>query len=380
MLPSSFNTAEINLAALKSNFLAVKRLVSGQLMAVVKGDAYGHGLVECAKALSSVQASRLGVLDLEEATALKKAGVPAEIHILAGLHGTEQIDQAVQSGFVVTAYRVEQIAELSKAAQRTGRTALLMIKIDTGMGRLGIPWKEAAEAIPKLSRLDGLDVRGLATHLATSGDYEAQWQLKRFADLKDLANRSFTGRLLHSALASGGVLAHPDYPDDLSRVGIMLYGSSPLSEKDPAIFDLPASKNLIRSLQPVMSLKSRILAVRTFKSGETVSYDRTFTVQRDTAVATVPAGYVHGLSRTRSGKGWALVGGRKARLLGRVCMNLSMYDVTGAAVLPGQETVLLGAQGSEAITAETVGEWQGTNSYEILCMTGRLNPRRYVEP
>ena len=128
-----------------------------------------------------------------------------------------------------------------------------------------------------------------------------------------------------------------------------------------------------------MTLKSQILAIKTAKVGDTVSYDRTYAAQKDTPVATVPIGYVHGVSRTRSGKGHAIIGGRTANLLGRVCMNLTMYDVSQIAVLPGQEAVLLGRQGGEVVTAYQLAEWEDTSVYEVLCLAGRLNPRVFVE-
>ena len=366
------------MTALKSNYQIVKKHCNGRLMAVIKGDAYGHGLLECAKALTSIQAVRLGVLDLEEALAIRAAGITSRIYVLAGLQGPHQYAKAIEAGVVVFAYRWEQIQDLSRAGLKKGKPALVMVKFDTGMGRLGFSWRDAETVIPRIAKLQGVHVEGVATHLATTGDREAHFQLRRFNDLKDLADKILPGQMVHSALASGGILAHPDYQDGMSRVGLMLYGYSPMRLDDPYLFDMPGAKAIIKSLKPVMSLKSQILSVTTIKTGDTVSYNRTFTAKKDTPMATIPIGYVHGVSLARNGKGQALIGGRKAPLLGRVCMNLSMYDVTQIAVLPGHEAVLLGEQGAERISADDIAQWEGTSAYEALCLTGRLNPRYYV--
>ena len=239
---SSFNRVEINLGAIKPNCQAVKRLISDKMMAVIKGDAYGHGLVECGWALASIKVGRIGVLDLDEALALQKAGVPGRFYVLAGLQGTAQSAKAVEAGVTVLAYRWEQLADLDKAAKKADRPVRVMLKMDTGMGRLGFSWREGPEVIAKAAKLEGAVVEGLATHLATSGDQEARTQLKRFNELKAVADKIFTEQVTHSALASGGVLAHPDYRDDMSRVGLMLYGYSPLPESHRALFDLSTSR------------------------------------------------------------------------------------------------------------------------------------------
>jgi alanine racemase len=375
---SSFNRAEINLAALKSNFHTVKKQVNGRIMGVVKGDAYGHGLAECARALSSARCSRLGAGDLDEALAVQAAGVSARVYILSGVQGPTQCLRAVEAGLTTFAYRLEQLQDLSKAAKQLDKKALVMLKMDTGMGRLGFPFREAETIFPKVAKLENLIVDGLATQLATNGDRDSLIQLKRFGDLKNLAAGIFRGPLTHSALTSGGILAHPDYQDDMSRIGLMLYGYSPLKEDHPGLFDLPASKPLIRSLLPVMAIKSQILSIKTIKNGDTVSFDRLYAAKKDTPVATVPMGYASGLSQARSGRGRALIGGRSAPLLGRVCMTETMYDVSQIAVLPGQEAVLLGDQGAESIRADELAALEGVTPYEILCLAGSLNPRHFI--
>jgi alanine racemase len=179
-------------------------------------------------------------------------------------------------------------------------------------------------------------------------------------------------------LSGGGVLAHTAYQDDLSRPGLILYGYAPLSEDSPHLFNPSVSGALIKSLKKVMSVKSIVLQVKNLKVGETVSYDRTYTAPKNIEMAVVPFGYVHGLSRTRSNKGYALIKGQKAPLLGRVCMNLTLFDVSGLAANEGDEVVIMGTQGSEQIGADLAGTWQDTSAYEIVCHFGRLNPRYYL--
>ncbi|MDR1657722.1 MAG: alanine racemase [Deltaproteobacteria bacterium] len=372
---SAFNRAVINMITIKDNFRAVRQITSGELMAVIKGDAYGHGLTECAASLTLAGASQLGVLDIEEACTIVRAGIKTKLNILAGLETSEHMKLAVDHKCVVFVYRWEQLAGLSQVAEAMGKKAEVRLKIDTGMGRLGFPMDTFAELIRKAKTLQHVKILGLATHLATYGDNSASWQLKRFADIKSEADRVLGYKLQHSALSSGGLLVHPDYSDDLSRVGILLYGYSPLPSNSTSLFDLPRSRNLIRAIKPVMTVTSKVLSVRTFKPEETIGYDRTFTVTKEMKVATVPYGYVHGMSRTHSGRGGALIGGRLAPILGRVSMNLSAYDVTKIAANPGHDVVIIGSQGGETIGADLAGTWQDTNAYEILCLAGRLSPR-----
>lgn len=378
MTSSSFNKCSINLGALSRNYRRIADFASHPVMAVVKGDAYGHGLVPCAQALAAAGATDLGVLDLEEALCLRRYPLGADIHVLAGLMGPIQSLRAIEAGLVILAYDLRQIRSLSKAAESLGTEARIWLKVDTGMSRLGLQWHRAGYCLSNIATFKNLRIEGLATHLATSGDGGAEEQLARLLDVGEKAARILGFPIRYSALASGGTLAHRDFPDGLSRVGLLLYGYSPLAVNSPALAGARKSKNLIRSLEPVMSLSSRLIQVGEARAGDTIGYDRTFTATRDIKFGTAPIGYVHGLSRTRSSTGHALVDGKMAKLLGRVCMNLSMYDVSAMGAQPGQEIVLLGRQDGKAIGADLAGSWQDTNAYEALCLFGRLNPRTYV--
>jgi alanine racemase len=374
---SSFNSCHVDLGALVRNYQKIADYSKNTVMAVIKGDAYGHGLIPCGQALTAAGCDQLGVLDLEEALSLKTYGLTADITVLAGLYGPIQSLKAVEAGLVVMAYDLEQINTLTKAAGKLNTKARIRLKIDTGMGRLGLPWEKAADIISNLATAKDLELVGLATHLATNGDQGAKKQLDCFYDLGEKTKKYFSSPLFYSVLASGGILAHQDFPDNLSRAGLLLYGYSPLDPADLSLAGLKEANNLIKNLEPVMTVKSRLIQVREAKVGETISYDRTFMVPKAMKFGTAPIGYVHGLSRTRSSQGYALICGHRADLLGRVCMNLTMYDLAGLSAEAGDEVVLLGSQGDEFIGADLFGCWQETSAYEILCHLGRSNPRVY---
>jgi alanine racemase len=376
----TFNRVVIDLAALKANYRLVRNLCpQNPPMAVVKGDAYGHGLVRCAKTLAEAGAKVLGVLDASEGETLRQAGIiEQDICVLAGLYTTEQILSAVKNRLTFVAYSLNQIRRVQNSTP-PGSRLKAFIKIDTGMGRLGVPYWEANEVFRAISRVKfDIEFLGLMTHLATTGDNEAKRQLERFNDAIGFDRKFKLTRGRHGALASSGLLLHTDFPDQLSRVGLLLYGVNPLSERD--IVYSREDTEVLKGLKPVMSLSSPIIQIRTIKAGETIGYDRTYVAQKDLKAATLPLGYVHGLARSRSNRGYALIHGQPAKLLGRVSMNLSLYDVTDIPkAVVGDRAVLLGESDLSWLKIEEVAKWQDTNPYEALCLFGRLNPRFYLD-
>ncbi|MDR2302046.1 MAG: alanine racemase, partial [Deltaproteobacteria bacterium] len=275
---SAFNVCEIDLGALARNYKKIAEFSRAPVMGVVKGDAYGHGLVPASLALAEAGCRELGVLDVGEALELKKHPIEAEVTVLAGLFGPEQSYQAVSAGVRVFAYDLAQIKTLAKAAERLNAQARITLKIDTGMGRLGFGWEKATYIVSSLAGLKNLSIEGLGTHLATNGDDGAKTQLERFYDLGEKIRKRTKSNISYSVLASGGILAHPDFPDDLSRAGLLLYGYSPLEPTDPALSGLKKSKNLINSLEKPMAVKTKLIQVREARAGETIGYDRTFEV------------------------------------------------------------------------------------------------------
>jgi alanine racemase len=402
--PSSleYNHADIDLDALKHNFRTITAFARKRpLMAVVKGDAYGHGLVESAHALVEAGAELLGVLDAMEGAALRASGIARPgVCVLAGLTSDLQITTAIRNDLTVFVYSQEQLLSLSAAAAKETRRLNIFLKIDTGMSRLGVAWNQAEDFLVMASGSPHLAVRGLATHLATIGDAPAINQLSRFWNLCARAEEVFRRPLCNSALSGGAMLAHPDFPDGLSRPGLLLYGAGPVLGSGPppprltriwspdtppppppleqTARELPtASLECAAKLKPAMRVTSRVLQVKTVRRGESISYEGTFLAKRDIRVVVLPIGYVHGLQVSRSGRCAAIIRGKIAPQLGRVCMNLSVYDADGIpSVQPGDEAVLLGSQDGATLGPRGL-PGEELNPYETMCLFGRLNRRRF---
>jgi alanine racemase len=362
-------------------------------MAVVKGDAYGHGLTECSKALCEAGADCLGVLDVNEGARIREAKITEpEIFILAGIDSSEAVREALGHDLSVVAYDFGQLELLGRLAGESRRRLKVFLKTDTGMGRLGVEACETERFVQKSLDYEFLDVLGLSTHLPAIGDPMAVSQLKKFSALCAKAEKIIGRPLLKSALSGAAILAHPSYPDGISRPGLVLYGTPPLLdakeianlpepwlEKRKEGEKAPDPSLLISKLLPVMRVASRIIQLKTIRKGESVSYGRTFMADRDLLVAAAPFGYVHGFSSSRSGKARALVRGEKAPQIGRICMNLSMFDVSRIpGVRVGDELVFLGESGGVLLDAYQESQGERQNPYEILCLYGRLNKRSYV--
>ncbi|MDR2612247.1 MAG: alanine racemase [Deltaproteobacteria bacterium] len=394
-----YNGCEVDLDALRHNFATLAAFAGERpLMAVVKGDAYGHGLIECATALAEAGASRFGVLDVQEGVLLRESRrFKGEICVLAGVTSELQTATAVRANLSIFAYSPDQLLTIAVAASKETRRIRVYLKIDTGMSRLGVPWNQADDFLAMAAEKSLLDVAGIATHLATLGDAAAFTQLTRFWGVCQRAEELFRRPLENSALSGGGLLAYPDYPDGFSRPGLVLYGAVPAlspgtaprvalpwvpgsSPPPPPLDDLEKrfpspSRECAETLKPVMRVTSRVIQVKIIRRSEAVSYGGTFRAERDTRVAVLPFGYVHGLQISRSGRCAALIRGKVARGIGRVCMNLSIYDVDGIpSVQAGDEAVLLGAQDGATLGPQG-SEGEDLSPYETLCCLGRLNRR-----
>jgi alanine racemase len=364
--------AEIDLDALASNFRAVQSRVGNavKVMGVVKADAYGHGAAECARRLAAEGAEWFGVATPEEGFALRRAGLTQSILSFCGFW-EGQAEDCLRQGIVPVVYKLEIAEALDAAARGAGVVADVHVKVDTGLGRLGVRYDEAAEFAGRILKLKNVRVDGLLTHFAAadepSRDCFTEEQLKRYKDAV-AAFRARGHRPTYEHLAnSAATMAHPETHGNMVRPGGVLYGLwrdvlPPLAEK-------PA-------LRPVMSVRSRVTLLKRVHAGETLGYGCTFEAAREMFVATVPVGYADGYARGLSNRGRVIVRGRLASVVGRVSMDLTLLDVTDVpGVEVGDQVTLLGADGELTVPAEDIARTIGTLSYEVTCGVSARVPR-----
>lgn len=342
-------------------------------MAMVKADAYGHGMVMAAKAFERAGCRTFGVAELREAVLLRQAGIQGDIYVTLGI-AEEDAGLLFQYNLIPVIYSYETVLALSHKAVLLGQEIAVHIKIDSGMSRLGIFPGDIASFLDSVSCLQGIKIVGLMSHFPESDNPASPSTLKNY-ELFAGACRELKSRLsgiCHIA-NSGAVLNFPDTYCDMVRTGIALYGYHPAGRSG-------AGTQYAESLIPAMSFSSRILQVKTLAAGTGISYGHTFQTKRSTRLAVVPVGYEDGYSRSLSNRGQVLVHGQRVPVLGRICMNMCMIDVSGLeGVTAGDEVVLLGRQGLENITADDIAEEMGSISYEVLCLLGNNNQRKYIE-
>jgi alanine racemase len=373
--PNPHNLVTVDLDAIAANLAALRALLPPGLgvAGVVKADAYGHGMVPVARRLKAEGAEALAVALAGEGVVLRRAGIEGPILVMMGLAPGEA-EMAVAQRLTPFLAVWDDFQALSRAAQSLGAEASCHLKIDTGMSRLGVAPEEALELLERAAALPGLRVSGLASHLATGGEPDsphARNQARAFAAVLAEARRRGHGLPQSSLAGSGGVLAPPvgaPGPPGLARLGISLYGGLPH----------PASEGRVE-LQGAMRFTSRLAAVKRVAAGACVSYGRTWQAPADTWLGVVAAGYSDGYPRSASNEASVLIDGRLAPLRGRVCMNAFMVELDGFDPLPapGDEVVLLGRSGQGEITADQLGGWAGTISYEVTCSLGAANRRRH---
>ena len=366
--------AQISLSALEHNYLALRASVGEKcrFLGVVKTDAYGHGALKIAAKLEQMGCDMLAVACLEEALNLRRAGIAAPILIL-GVTQPEFVRQVVEHDITQTVFTREDAAALSRAAGELGKTARAHIKLDTGMSRMGVLAHDAAHAageVAALCALPNIEWEGIYTHFANADGDEAYTMLQftRFLDAVDQLEKSYgvTFEIRHCA-NSAAALKYPCTHLDMVRPGVALYGHYP--DASCAGLDGPG-------LEPVMSLYTRVAAVRDLPAGTPVSYGCTRTVDRDTRIAVLPIGYGDGLFRQLSDRLWVEIGGKQAPVLGRICMDLCMADVTDLpSVQAGDVAVVF--DGDKPL--EELAEMAGTIAYELLCSVSTRVPRIYVD-
>jgi len=366
--------AEIDCDALEHNVRLMREKVGAatKLMAVVKADAYGHGAVAVSKSALHAGSDCLAVASVEEAFELRDAGIAADILIL-GYTQPNWASAVVEGGFTQTIYHLNLARALSVEAEKQKKTVKAHIKIDSGMGRIGVEPERAAHLIREVAGLEGIEVEGVYTHLATAdepeNDAHTDRQLERFgALLAELEKEGIRPPVAHAA-NSAAAARRPDALFNLARPGILLYGLSPSSQMKPEVSDF----------RPVMSVKTTIVEIKTVSPGTRISYSGTFTAKRPTRVATLPAGYADGFSRRLSNKGTALVEGTRAPIIGNVCMDFMMADVTDApGAKIGDEAVLIGRQGGDEIHVDDIAGILGTINYEVVSLIGKRVARVFT--
>lgn len=362
--------AEIDLDLIQHNVRALRRMApDSAFMAVVKADGYGHGAVPVALAALEAGASWLGVAVAEEGVTLREAGITAPI-LIFGYVPPEQADLVVAHDLRAAVFHRDIARALSEAARRAGRKATVHLKIDTGMGRVGVK-PEAAVDFARLLRHDPhLDFEGVFTHLATAdepdNDFAAR-QLQAFDGALQALREAGLEPPVRHACNSAGLMLHPAGHYDLVRGGIAIYGLEP----DPAV-SWPAD------LKPALTWRTRVGFIKTVEPGTPVSYGCTYRAQGRERIASLPIGYADGLSRHLSNKGEVLIGGRRCPIVGRVCMDQTMVRVPDdLEVQVGDEVVIIGQQGAESITAGEMAGRIGTINYEVVCAISKRVPRVY---
>lgn len=360
---------EIDLNALRHNYHIIRQGLPREceMLAVVKADAYGHGAVEVAKVLQELGANLLGVAIAEEGLELRAAGIDLPILMLGGpWPGQEEL--IVSSGLQVCVYEVDQLQRLELAAQRVGQTCHCHLKVDTGMGRLGVLPHNLAHVLTQFQQSSRLVLDGVMTHFAVAdseGHPYTQQQAELFCQcVQQVRDAGFTPHYIHAA-NSAAIFSQVMDSCNLVRPGIALYGGQPFSEKN-----LP--------LQPVMSFRTNIAHLKSLPTGSGVSYGLHFVAQRPTVIAAIPVGYADGYNRLLSNVGTALVRGQRVAIAGTVCMDWTLLDVTDVVgVSAGDEVTLLGCDGDECVLAQQWADTIGTISYEVFCQISKRVPRYY---
>lgn len=366
--PLARSWAEVDLGLIRHNFREIKKRLSPQVkfMAVVKADAYGHGAVEVARATLEEGASFLGVATIEEALALRRAGFKAPILLLSP-PPPEAAGSVVEQDIAAAIFSLPQAEALAREAFREKKVAKVHIKVDTGMGRIGLRGDEEVLSFCRKIAKWPLFIEGIFTHFACADEVEkakTALQLEGFLHIiKKLEEEGLNIPLKHAA-NSAATLEYPPSHLDMVRVGIALYGYHPR----------PGASGI--NLKPALTWKAKITQVKRVPPGTPISYGWTYKSSREEIIATVPVGYADGYRRALSNRGWVLVEGKKVPVVGRVCMDQFMIRLE-EEVAPGTEVILLGRQGEEAITADEMASWLDTISYEVLTSIGYRVPRVY---
>lgn len=360
---------EIDLEAIRANAVAIARFVApARFGAVVKANAYGHGIIDVARALDGV-VDRFCVYEVAEAVALRDAGVAAPILILGPIEPSD-LDTAHACNATITLWDADAYARrVASVARRRKKPFSVHVKIETGVTRLGFAPTEAAAAFAQYARTPEISVDGAFSHLAAAEELDSDFTLVQLARYKEAI--STAPPLTQHIAASAAALLWPQTRLDLVRVGIALYGLWPSPETQARLGDAVP-------LQPALRWTSELVAVREVEPETSIGYGRTYRTTATSRIGVVPIGYSEGIPRAVSNRGAVLVGGKRCPIVGRVCMNMTMVDVTGVTeAAPGSRVTLIGRDGDAILRAEDWADWAQTIDYEIVTRLPRELPRIY---
>jgi alanine racemase len=381
-----FTKIEINLSNFASNIRILRSNIDSRntkIMGVVKSNAYGHGVLEISKQAVKSGVWALGVVLAEDGIKIRKAGLKCPIIIL-GEPPLEIIRDALKYDFTLCLNSLEKAQAISDKCASFGKKMKVHLKVDTGMNRVGINFRDAVEEIERIASLQSITVGGIFTHFACAGEKDQSYtemQWKRFQGVLDaLGEKKLRFKTVHCA-NSAAFLQDKKYHLDMVRLGISMYGLRP--------FDMDADKwlsrdtlSIINNLKPVLTLKSKVSFVKKLSAGEYISYGATFKTSRDSTIATIPIGYADGYTRLYSNKASVLINGGLAPVVGNVTMDQVMVDVTDVPgcdnISEGTEVTLIGNSNKKEISADYLSRLIGTINYEVLCMLKDRIPRSYI--
>jgi alanine racemase len=361
---------EVSLARLTENFRAIQAAVApAAVMPIVKANAYGHGLIPVARHLLGLGVTTLGVAFLEEAVALREAGVTVPILVMGGVFG-DQIPVFLRHGLALTASSIDKLRHIDETARDMGVTATVHLKIDTGMERIGVHYYNAEGLLARAAECRHCVVEGIYSHFANADAVDlssARLQLSRFLEVLTWYDRHGVAPPVRHIANSGAVLQLRESHLDLVRPGILLYGVYPAADVPRTI-----------AVRPALSWKSRVVYFKVVKPDHPVSYGSTWQTDHQARVVTIPVGYGDGYFRALSNVAQVMIRGKRYPVVGRVCMDQIMVNIEWDTAYNGDEVVLIGADGGERITCEDLAAWAGTIPYEVLTNINTRVPRVYL--
>lgn len=362
--------AEIDLSAIAYNIDEIRKVIpkKTKIMTVVKANAYGHGAVEISKAAISSGVDYLSVATVSEALELREAGITAPILLLSE-SPISAAREVISASLAQTVYSVDLAKALSIEAAQQGKVAKVHVKVDTGMGRIGVRDSQAISLIKEITKFGNLLIEGIFTHFAKAEDLSDDYtrnQLSKFKKvIEKVESNGFRIPLKHAA-NSAATLYFPESHLDMIRIGLAMYGLYP-----------PFAKSRPLDLHPALAFKTKVVYKKRVPKDTALSYGCTYLTPKETTIATLPVGYADGLSRVLSNRGSVLIRGKRYPIVGTVCMDLTLIDVGEDKVEVGDEVVMIGKQGGEEISVDEVAELEGTISYEVVCGIGKRVPRIY---